>query len=320
MQVDSYVNVDSYKLLQTTPTMTSMPNPRRLLILSPTSQSPELIPPFLHSLTGSPVTEPPTPAATDRDRDPSGAAPATTFAGYTTHPPLRIQNKYYTAEIPIWVDEIGLSTDAGGDGQDPAHAGTEPGARTGSAAWKSEFLSQDAGVVRDAIGGIVLCVANPGHYSSSSLQSGTGRRAAGGPTESSDNDVLALKDLIRDIGQVKARIEEERDSIGDVVGLVVLAPRSPLPLNPTDTGRDTGDDIIDDLVGSDPGDEPFSTAWWEDQLSDLGILDFEIVAWHPRQENAGRNQFGGLSIYLRISLRQANYGRTPGYVPGTGGA
>ncbi|KAJ9488369.1 hypothetical protein VN97_g4925, partial [Penicillium thymicola] len=41
------------------PKVKNIPNPRRLLILTPTTQSLEIIPPLLHSLTGVPVVDPP---------------------------------------------------------------------------------------------------------------------------------------------------------------------------------------------------------------------------------------------------------------------
>lgn len=93
-------------------------NPRRLLVLTPTSQSLSIIPPLLHSLTGVPVTNPPQhdsttetssqtpPQPSENASTPTITTTATSFAGYTTHSPLRLDTKYYSAEIPLWVDEI----------------------------------------------------------------------------------------------------------------------------------------------------------------------------------------------------------------------
>lgn len=240
--------------------MPPIPTPRRLLILSPSSHSPALILPFLHSLTGSPVADP---------------APATSLAGYTTHPPFRIANRYYSAEIPIWVDEIGTE----GTQQEESTASV-PGSSSSPSKWKDDFLSQDADVVRDAIGGVVICVHNPGDSSS----------ATGSDDPAHRSDVLALKALIRDVGLVKAQIEDEREAMGDVAGLVVLAGKNASTAAPRN-------DVSDDLDPDPAEDDPFSPAWWEDQLADLGVLGFEVVAWDPRREAAGRNQFGGLSRF-----------------------
>jgi hypothetical protein len=250
--------------------MPPIPTPRRLLVLSPSSHSPALIPPFLHSLTGSPVADP---------------APATSLAGYTTHAPFRIANRYYSAEIPIWVDEIGTE-----DTQEESTASV-PGSSS-SSKWKDDFLSQDADVVRDAIGGVVICVHNPGDSSSSaSLPAATETKSATGSDDPAHrSDVLALKALLRDVGLVKAQIEDEREAMGDVAGLVVLVGKNASTAAPRN-------DISDDLDPVPAEDDPFSPAWWEDQLADLGVLGFEVVAWDPRREAAGRNQFGGLSRF-----------------------
>src|SRR4051812_11683760 len=100
------------------PNVKTISNPRRLLILSPTSQSISIIPPLLTSLTGTPIQNP--PQQNTKSTPPDDASPnpetspptttttTTTFAGYTTHAPLSLSTKYYTAEIPLWVDEIPL--------------------------------------------------------------------------------------------------------------------------------------------------------------------------------------------------------------------
>ncbi|RMJ20779.1 hypothetical protein PHISP_08352, partial [Aspergillus sp. HF37] len=230
-------------------------------------------------------------------------APATSLAGYTTHPPLRIANRYYQAEIPIWVDEIGPertqeeSTEPGSG----SASGSASGSGSSSSKWKDDFLSQDADVVRDAIGGVVICVHNPGFSSSLTSFPATAERETEMGTGSDDpahrSDVLALKNLIRDVGLVKAQIEDEREAIGDVAGLVVLVGR-----NANAPTAATRNDISDDLDPvPDPADDlPFSPTWWEDQLADLGVLGFEVVAWDPRREAAGRNQFGELQGMARI--------------------
>ncbi|PYH34519.1 adaptin-binding domain-containing protein [Aspergillus neoniger CBS 115656] len=150
---------------------TPIPNPRRLLILTPTTHSQSIIPPLLHSLTGTPVTTPPTaPASASPTPTPtlssastlaassttslaSSTTITTTFAGYTTHPPLHLSNKYYTADVPIWVDEIPLQT------SDPTPSAS--GSTISPTQWKAEFSSPEAQVVRDAIGAVMICFRNP---------------------------------------------------------------------------------------------------------------------------------------------------------------
>ncbi|KAN0070319.1 hypothetical protein V8E54_011900 [Elaphomyces granulatus] len=87
-------------------------NPRRLLILSPTSHAQATVPALLHSLTGLPVSAPPQTTPTGnklpaaREEVQVGAeAEITTvsFAGYTTHAPFRVETKYYTVDVPIWL-------------------------------------------------------------------------------------------------------------------------------------------------------------------------------------------------------------------------
>lgn len=248
-----------------------IPNPRRLLILSPSSHSPSTIPPFLHALTGSPV-EPP-----------SSTPPS--FAGYTTHPPLQIRNRYYVAEVPVWVDEIALQSGTGThtstdpDPEKQPEAETEPNPPSTPSLWKSEFSGPDAQVVRDAVGAVVLCFLNPSPRAE--------------PAEATQ----ALKDFVRAIGDVRALIEEERGGAGDVPGLVVL-----VGAQGTSTAA-TGGGGVGDLeagLGLD-AEELFSVPWWEDQLCEMGMLGMEVVSWDPKAgevDEEARNQFGGLSLFL----------------------
>lgn len=111
--------------------LSAMPSPSikasdlRLLVLAPSEASKDdtnrstahLFLPFLTALT---------------DVEPS--ADITTFAGYTTHPPLTIKNKYYASFITIWCDEL----------------------INGSSEWSENMRSDEAKEVREVIGGIVL--------------------------------------------------------------------------------------------------------------------------------------------------------------------
>ncbi|KAI9367321.1 hypothetical protein BJX61DRAFT_316452 [Aspergillus egyptiacus] len=300
-------------------------NPRRLLILSPSSHSLSLIPSLLKTLTGNPVAE--------------TQSQLQTFAGYTTHPPLRIENRYYTAEVPIWVDEIpttatatSIATDTeSGTGSNnkedhpatatataTAESETKTTPKTGSstkpaeelppAQWAREFSSEEARVVRDAIGAVMICIRNPSHVSSSS----PGVAEAAPPAEDRE-DVCALKGFINAVGSVRALIEEERGEIGAVPALLVL--------NGKGQGQDQrqarrgeerreGSGGFDADFETDGGrgdglglDEPFSIGWWEDQLCEMGLIGFEVVEWNgtrAEEEDGRRNQYGELQGMRRI--------------------
>ncbi|KAF4265661.1 hypothetical protein CNMCM8689_005464 [Aspergillus fumigatus] len=184
-------------------------NPRRLLILSPSSHSTSTIPSFLHSLTETPVADPPA-----------------SFAGYTTHPLLRLTNRYYTADIPIWVDEIPLQTATDERTRTQTAGEGESAAPPSPAQWAVEFSGEDARVVRDAIGALVICIRNLEDRSASlPAGAGTGTDAgagAGAGSPESRNDVKSLKEFLAAVGRVKGVIEEERAEVGDVPVLLVL--------------------------------------------------------------------------------------------------
>ncbi|KAJ5189657.1 Alpha/gamma-adaptin-binding protein p34 [Penicillium cf. griseofulvum] len=270
----------------------NIPNPRRLLILTPTSQSLAIIPPLLHSLTGVPVLDPPqqpAPSPTQTTPQPTSSStpppPTTTFAGYTTHSPLRLETKYYTTEVPVWVDEIPLAI------HDNAQATATP--TPTAEQWKTDFLSTEAEIVREAVGALVVCAHTP-----SDVTPPPGSNANADPAERPD--VRALRDLMRGVGAVKERIDEERGGLGDVPGVFVLVGgRKGAPgvgagqQGSKDPDAELGLGVDDaDLGGGDT--VPFSVGWWEDQLFDMGLLGWEVVEWDPKEglEVETRNQYG----------------------------
>jgi hypothetical protein len=250
------------------PKIKNIPNPRRLLILTPTSQSVSIIPPLLHSLTGVPVLNPPPQTTATDSTQPSGQ---TTFAGYTTHSPLRLETKYYTTEVPIWVDEIPLSD-------------SETATDTPASQWKADFLSSEAEIVREAVGALVVCVHVLDNSSPPPEQKDRGNLAERG-------DVPSLRDLMRGVGAVKERIDEERGGVGDVPGIFVLvgARKGASGLKADDESG----------LGNDLGEAvPLSVGWWEDQLYDMGLVGWEVVDWDPKEgcEVETRNHYGGSLI------------------------
>lgn len=261
------------------PPAKNIPNPRRLLILTPPTQSPTIIPPLLHSLSGVPVTETPqtqpsTESSEKKNSEPGTetetASPQPSFAGYTTHSPLRLNTKYYRAEVPIWVDEVPLA----------------PNETASSEIWKNDFLSEEAEIVREAVGALVVAVRAP--ISRADLNSEV--------DVTQSEDVLALSALMRDIGAVKGCIDEERGGM-DVPGVFLLVGAGGRSTSSTagatasrnlEEGSDLGDEISEDA--------PLSVGWWEDQLFDMGLLGWEVIEWDPlgEEKEKTRNKFGGM--------------------------
>ncbi|OGM43069.1 hypothetical protein ABOM_009217 [Aspergillus bombycis] len=298
---------------------TVIANPRRLLILAPSQHSHTTIPPFLHSLTGSPVIDPPTSTSTSTldqnhpDTDPNTPPPpppptTTTFAGYTTHPPLRLENRYYKAEVPIWVDEIPLSssenvnananTDTTTDTQNDQPELINPQGQTQDQdqdqeqeqepltprTWRKEFSGPEAKVVRDAIGGVVICLRNLDLVSPST------------PTEADVEEGPEWKGL---------------QTFLEAIGLVVLVGRG--RESGAAAGAAAGDaDEVDGLAE----EEVFSVPWWEDKLFDLGLVGFEVVNWDPREVAGGveeRDRFGEYQGMRRVReiLETHDWASTP---------
>lgn len=260
----------------------------------------------MHGLTGVPVDPQATATTTETKTEiapESGSGtgtekelgPAQTFAGYTTHVPLHIKNQYYTADVPIWVDEVPeTSTPTSTPAPEKKESTESKTTGTTPTQWKTEFSGPEAKVVRDAIGGIMICIRND-VYSAG---------GAGDMKPEVRDDVHAIKNFLRCIADVKGLVEEERggedgDGIGfggDVLGVIVLVGSStPGPgLNDKSVGDNgCGDD--DDLDTGLETDEFFSVPWWEDQLDDIGILDFEVVSWNPRakEQDEKRDRYGG---------------------------
>ncbi|PWY87223.1 hypothetical protein BO94DRAFT_71589 [Aspergillus sclerotioniger CBS 115572] len=270
-----------------------IPNPRRLLILTPTTHSQTIIPPLLHTLTGTPVTTPPTtttptpPLSSSETLVPSinTTTTTTTFAGYTTHPPLHLSNKYYSADIPIWVDEIPLASTTS-----PTPT-TSEGTTISPSQWKTEFSSPEAQVVRDAIGAVMICLKNPVYNPSLGANEGVDVDVEDRP------EVRSLKDFVQAVGDVRALIEEER-GLGEVPGLVVLVGEEAGGSSANGNGKGEEEEGMEELEI----DEPFSVGWWEDQVCEMGLMGMEVVRWDGsgKGEDEGRNRYGELQGMRRI--------------------
>ncbi|KAB8256963.1 alpha and gamma adaptin binding protein p34-domain-containing protein [Aspergillus pseudonomiae] len=317
----------------TPPKQDVIANPRRLLILTPSQHSHTTIPPFLHSLTGCPVIDPPTTETRNQnhpDTDPTARPTTTTFAGYTTHPPLRLENRYYKAEVPIWVDEIPLSI----SGSESANTTTTTTTQNDQPelnpqgkeeeeeeeeekqeqepltprTWREEFSGPEARVVRDAIGGVVICLRNLDLVA---------------PSPSAEAEVEAEADVeerpewkglrmfLEAVGSVKGVMDEER-GLGDVLGLVVLVGRGRESGGAAATATAAAGDA--DEVDGLGEEEVFSVPWWEDKLFDLGLVGFEVVNWDPREVGSEeRDRFGEYQGMRRVReiLETHDWASTP---------
>ncbi|KAL4764027.1 adaptin-binding domain-containing protein [Aspergillus foveolatus] len=286
-------------------------NARRLLILSPSSQSQSFIPSLLKQLTGHPPSD--TQIQTQ------------SFAGYTTHPPLRIENRYYAADVPVWVDEIPVfvGTDVSANGEQVSESestgkevlvseaeqrtGEGVGRKDACAQWSQEFSSPEARVVRDAIGAVMICLRNPRPNAEppASTSGGKGTGIPGDDSEDSD-EVRGLKAFVRAVGTVRTLIEEERGEIGSVPGILVLGGKKEKKEEKPKAGgtRKDGLELDPNLGAGLDGelDEPFSIGWWEGQLCEMGLIGFEVVEWDWSriQEGEERNQYGELQGMRRI--------------------
>lgn len=282
-------------------------NPRRLLILTPTSATTTLdentdtatatvptidpvttIPPLLSALTGESVNEDNLPHVPVESLETENKT-KTSFAGYTTHAPVHIETRYYTADVPIWVDEI----------SPPVDDTTEENAENEDekkGEWKTEFLSDEAQIVRDAIGALLVCARNPVAPSKAIPVEAYNHLAETEHETSNNKHVQIIKNTVRIINEVKHKTEEERDGgMGEVPGLLVL-------LTDNNSNNITGKEKQDDDDGYQPEQvEPYSAAWWEDTLYEMGIIGFEVVLWDPASpESKEKNEFGELQGLPRI--------------------
>ena len=143
----------------------------------------------------------------------------------------------------------------------------------------------------------MVCIRNP--------QPPNGR---GGEEDIAErNDVKSIKDFLRCIGDVKRLVEEERGDIGfgEVLGVIVLV-EGPSSSSGSKSASSADRKRVDDDDELDTGpaeEEPFSIPWWEDQLDEIGLMDFDVVKWDSGvEEDDKRDKYGGASLSLSLSL------------------
>lgn len=247
----------------------------RLLILAPSSPDSISIPPFrnlLEAITGSKPSD-----------------EITSFAGYTSHPPLSLRTKYYSAEVSIWCDELPLEPPSGAreskprdqdvgrsengpdlDGSTLSHESRskDPQSSTSTLShWKEQMLSDAAAEVRAVIGGIILILPISAASSSSSIPS-------------------PYVDLVETVHALREAVEDE--SYGrDIASVVVLQGTS------STVKVEKVDKAIEELE--------------ELCLAERGILGWDFVAWEgaARSNESGdweesRNEYGEKRGIMRV--------------------
>lgn len=162
--------------------------------------------------------------------------------------------------------------------------------------WKSEFLGPKAREVRDVVGAVVLCICPPDRVSGAVPE---GDSVAEEGRRSVDAQISRLKEFIGAVAEVKGRIDEERGGMGDVAGLVVLVGSGKESHSKTSRSEIREEDD----AGRVEVDE-FGSAWWEEELAEMNIFDFEIVNWHPAETEGDnqmrRNEFGGMFFSVAL--------------------
>ena len=256
----------------------SKPSSLRLLVLAPPTDlaSKPPFPALLEALSGSPPS-----------------SDVSSFAGYTSHPPLQLQTKYYQSAVNIWCDELPLpgpissdtvplgnqfsesfedsATTAIDDDDDDddatLKAATDIEAEIATLEeWKQQMLSSAAAEVRRVIGGLVMVLPVS--------------------TVSSPDIPAHFIAMIEAVHALREAIED--DSYGrDIASVLVLQGNSPT------VKQDKLDVLMEKLE--------------EVCLSDKGILGWDFVAWDgqvvdPVEVNGEveRNEYGEQTGVKRV--------------------
>jgi len=175
----------------------------------------------------------------------TGSAPSndlTTLAGYTSHPPLRIQNKYYAADVGLWCDELPHVTA-------PAQKQESPDLDQ----WTEQMLSAEAKEAREVIGGIILVLP---HVHT--------------PEATRENQKLDAEKYMRYIKPVNELRDSIEDESGrDVATVVVVQDMTPKAMRRAEREGAAGITSFTETVE-------------ETCLSGHGIFGWDIVPWQPQ--------------------------------------
>ncbi|KAF3483643.1 uncharacterized protein GIQ15_02967 [Arthroderma uncinatum] len=261
--------------------------------------SPPLDRPFRHpshatnALETAKLAIPYSDATIDTSCVTSTTPPPASFAGYTTHAPLQINTKYYSTEIPIWVDEVPSISIAESSTKPALPAGHEDNAGSPDI-WRNEFLSAEAREVRDAIGAIIVCVQRPKPPDPALREDKVVDGSENKYSTVFQNAVDRVKEITRAVGEVKALAEEERGEIGDVPGLIMLIGEDG-ERKPSTASEDEDSHTCAIEYGA---------MWWDEELSDLGTgSGIEVVCWDPKEgkeASSAKNEYGELMGMARV--------------------
>lgn len=261
----------------------------RLLILAPTPASlsaPSPFPPFLQSLTGT------TPSSD-----------LTTFAGYTSHPPLGLRTKYYSKDVSLWCDELPSDspenvseTKEPTDGTEPPVAldsgGDDIGESLTLRQWQETMLSSAAGEVRSVIGGIVLILP------------------VETPRGSTDTQVDLFMPYIQAVHSLREAIEDE--SVGrDIASAIILHHTSPsASALSEDSARidDASKTLTEKIEAKTLDNDMFGwdVVWWNGQVD-------QSTTGEPDQDQ--RNEYGeklGMARVIEV-LEGVDWSAAPGF-------
>lgn len=281
-------------------------SPLRLLILTPAPQSqdrpltnqPSLLGPLLHSLTG----EAPAPSHDQGGEGNEGGG----FAGYTSHPPLKLRTKYYEVDVGIWCDELPYPQPAPvsrkfNARQSDSHDGEEM--EVSLELWKEQMCSEAAREVRSVIGGILVVFEFERRMG--------GKRADDHLTER-DEGIKEVSEEFQRCFEFLDAVEELRNVIEDDaleadIPLVVLLQARNSQSSPAATRHDV------ESATERMGDE------WMDARAAMG---WEFVGWDGLREEERdisgnalqeRNDYGekyGIARVLEC-LELANWNKSP---------
>lgn len=176
----------------------------------------------------------------------------TTFAGYTTHPPLTIRTKYYAAKVSIWCDELpAISISNAKIEPDQEHDQGQDQVQSTLTEWTTQMLSSEAREVREVLGGIILLSS----FNTANLNQ--------------DSQVQEIMGYVTAVNQLRDMIEDE--SGRDVATLVAVEDMTP------SAAAERQEQSL--TAGRESVGTAFAQKLEESCLDEHGIFGWDIVAW-----------------------------------------
>lgn len=168
----------------------------------------------------------------------------TSFAGYTSHEPYTIRNKYYSTTITLWCDELPCqylpveSTTSSDDGDATLKE------------WRDNMLSDEAKEVRDALGGLVLLLP----WSGSRL-----------------SQLKKQEEASKNYGRYLSCMNDVRDKIEDESGREIATLVVLQDVSNTDPQRGNDDLSL----------KSFTERLEDVAMTEHDIYGWEAISWHP---------------------------------------